>query len=123
MPDKKEFQKQIAKCAIHLMVIQTLQDVILAGQSDLIFKMIPNAELLNLLDVFQSSYEVARVFNESMELRQALYKQGYMKQLPNLLKQETISVNAYLTILIKVFSDTTPQKHELHERAQSRLVP
>ena len=108
---------------MHLLVIQTLQDIILAGPNDLIFKMIPNVVLLNLLDIFQSSYELAHVFNESMELRQALHKKGYMKQLPNLLKQETISVNAYLTLLIKIFSDATAQKQELHERAQSRLIP
>lgn len=123
LPEKKEFQKQIAKCVMHLMVIQTLQDVILTGPNDLIFKLIPNMELLSLLDVFQSSYELAHVFNETMDLRQALHKQGYMKQLPNLLKQETLSVNAYLSILIKIFSDSTVEKQELHEGAQSRLIP
>lgn len=105
------------------MVIQTLQDVIMTGPNDMIFKLIPNKELLRMVDAFQTSYELAHVFNETMELRQALYKLGYMKQLPNLLKQETMSVNAYLTTLIKIFSDSNPQRQELQEPTQARLIP
>lgn len=122
-PEKKEFQKQIVKCVSHLMVIQTLQDLLSSGQNDEIFKIIPNKDLFRLIDCFQSSYDLARTFNESMELRQALFKMGYMKQLPNLLKQETLSANAYLTLLIKLFLDSSPGRVELRVQTQERLIP
>ena len=105
------------------MVIQTLQDLLSSGQNDEIFKIIPNKDLFRLIDCFQSSYDLARTFNESMELRQALFKMGYMKQLPNLLKQETLSANAYLTLLIKLFLDSSPGRVELRVQTQERLIP
>lgn len=78
-PDKKEFQKQIPKCIYHLSVVQTLQDVLSTGANDEVYKFIPNKTMIRLIDCFQSSYRLAHVFNESTDLRQALYKMSYMK--------------------------------------------
>lgn len=122
-PDKKDFQKQISKCVIHLMVVQSLQDVLSSGSSDEVYKAIPSAQLLRAIDLFQSSYHLAHVFNESSDLRQALFKMGYMKQLPNLLKQETMSASAYLMFLMKIYSDTTEQRKEMRMKTQDRLIP
>ncbi|KAJ3359472.1 guanine nucleotide exchange protein for ADP-robosylation factor [Kappamyces sp. JEL0680] len=122
-PDRKDFQRQLSKCVTHLMVVQTLQDVLASGHDDSVYKSIPNEEFLMLLDCFKSSYHLAHTFNESMELRTALYKLGYMKQLPNLLKQETMSVNAYLVFLIKLASDPLPHRQDLRSPTLERLIP
>lgn len=121
-PDRKEFAKNISKCVLHLLVVQTLQDVLSTGPDDIVYKSMPDNHLLKLLDCLEGSYKLANVFNESMELRQALFKMGYMKQLPNLLKQETLAVNAYLILLIKIYADES-NRPDLYPIAATRLIP
>ncbi|KAI8898774.1 hypothetical protein BC833DRAFT_417312 [Globomyces pollinis-pini] len=122
-PDRKEFQKNIAKCIVHLLVVQTLQDVLSTGPDFKVYKAIPNPYFLRLLDCFEYSYIVAHQFNGCLELRQALFKLGYMKQLPNLLKQETLSVNAYVIFLFKIYCGNEPERNELVKTSQDRLIP
>ncbi|KAJ3313350.1 guanine nucleotide exchange protein for ADP-robosylation factor [Boothiomyces sp. JEL0838] len=121
-PEKKEFQRQLARCVLHLHVVQTLQDVIATGPDDIVYKQIPNNTLLELLDCFRASYHLAHVFNESIELRQALFRKGYMKNLPNLLKQETLCVNAYLMFLIKIYTDTSNNRTEIKNSTQDKFI-
>jgi brefeldin A-inhibited guanine nucleotide-exchange protein len=120
-PDRKEFQKQISKCVLHLLVAQTLHDVLATGPNDIVYKSLPNEQLLCLLSCFQSSYHMARGFNECLELRQCLFKMGYMKQLPNLLKQETQCANSYLSFLLKIYTDET--KRELETSTEEKIIP
>jgi brefeldin A-inhibited guanine nucleotide-exchange protein len=103
------------------MVVQTLQDAL--STNDIVYTLIPNNQLIRLVDCFKSSYQLAHAFNECMELRTALFKLGYMKQLPNLLKQETLSVNAYLVFLIKLVSDPSPKRQELRGPTLDRMIP
>jgi brefeldin A-inhibited guanine nucleotide-exchange protein len=122
-PDRKEFQKQISKCVLHLLVVETLQNVMAAGTNDSVYRAIPTQQLTRILDCFASSYQLAHVFNETMPLRESLHRMGYMKQLPNLLKQETLSVNAYLTLLVKLYSDNDERRISQRDSTEKRLIP
>ncbi|KAJ3273363.1 guanine nucleotide exchange protein for ADP-robosylation factor [Terramyces sp. JEL0728] len=121
-PEKKEFQKQLARCVLHLHVVQTLQDVLATGPDDMVYKQVPSNTLILLLDCFRSSFHLAHVFNETIELRQALFKKGYMKNLPNLLKQETLCVNAYLMFLIKIYTDPSESRQEIKNSTQDKFI-
>ena len=99
-PDKIKFKSDIRYCSTHILAIQTLTEVL---SLDLIFKYAPNSVAKEFLDCFYKSYEVAKAFNDCMELRDALYRKGYMKQLPNLQKQETLSVNAFITFQFEFY--------------------
>jgi brefeldin A-inhibited guanine nucleotide-exchange protein len=93
------------------------------GTNDAVYHALPNPQLMQLLDCFASSYQLAHVFNETMPLRESLFKMGYMKQLPNLLKQETMSVNVYLTFLVKIFVDSDSKRDSEREATEQRLIP
>jgi brefeldin A-inhibited guanine nucleotide-exchange protein len=121
-PDRKEFQRKISKCVLHLLVVETLEHV-LESANDRIYRALPNQQLMQLLECFASSYHLARVFNETMPLRESLFKMGYMKQLPNLLKQETMSVNVYLKYLVKIYVDVDPKRASERAAAEPRLIP
>jgi len=53
----------------------------------------------------------------------ALFRMGFMRQLPNLLKQETSSVSSYMLILIKMYSDPELERVEMRSEIERRLIP
>ncbi|KAI9362470.1 hypothetical protein DFJ73DRAFT_620704 [Zopfochytrium polystomum] len=125
-PLRSEYQGLIVKCVLHLLVIQTLQEVLLAGDNqnpDVVLNAMSGDHVLDLLDCLERSYNFARAFNRDMELRIALYRMGFMKQLPNLLKQETSSIAIYITVLVKLFMDTAPERVERRSTIGGRLLP
>lgn len=122
-PQKKEFQQIIVKCVLHLLVIQTLQEVLTSGPEDAVYRSLSSHNLFTLIDCLERSYRFAREFNGDMELRMALYRMGFMKQLPNLLKQETSSVSSYLGALIKMYLDTSEERKGMRGEIEKRLVP
>jgi brefeldin A-inhibited guanine nucleotide-exchange protein len=120
-PERKEFQKQISKCALNSLVVQTLQDVI--SSNDEVFSCIPAKHLFKLMDCFQKSYNFSAVFNSCIGLRNTLHKSGYMAQVPNLLKIETMSAQFYLALLMKLYTNKHPFQHEYHSETEKRLIP
>ncbi|KAJ3412218.1 guanine nucleotide exchange protein for ADP-robosylation factor [Chytridiales sp. JEL 0842] len=146
-PLKSEYQGIIVRCVLHLLVIQTLQELLCPHLSnggsipipgpygrhplfpkgtslnslssdhrsalsltDKIFKSMSQQHLFILVDCLERSFRFAKAFNSDMELRVALYKMGFMKQLPNLLKQETGSVGVVIGILMRMFGDEEAAK-------------
>ncbi|KAJ3087062.1 guanine nucleotide exchange protein for ADP-robosylation factor, partial [Quaeritorhiza haematococci] len=122
-PQKKDFQQIIVKCVLHLLVIQTLHEVLTSGTNDTIYRSLSSRHLFLLIDCLERSYRFAQTFNGDMELRMALYKMGFMKSLPNLLKQETSSVSSYILILIKMYSDGDDDRVMSREEIAKRLIP
>ncbi|KAL1916268.1 uncharacterized protein VTP21DRAFT_5885 [Calcarisporiella thermophila] len=47
----------------------------------------------------RTSFQFAREFNDNMGLRTYLLRKGYIPQLPNLVKQETMALSTYLSLL------------------------
>ncbi|KAI8915529.1 hypothetical protein BC831DRAFT_159184 [Entophlyctis helioformis] len=121
-PDKKEFQRLIGKCVLHLLVIQTLDDVMLTGPNDVVYKSLGPTHLQCLTNCFDRSFRFARAFNNYTELRTALYRMGYMKQMPNLLKQETLSVTAFIRYMAKAALDKSTGRSDLRGQSEQRFV-
>ncbi|ORY49065.1 Sec7-domain-containing protein [Rhizoclosmatium globosum] len=89
---------------------------VLSSGSDSVYKSLSSKHVFVLIDCLERSYQFAKAFNEDMELRMALYRMGFMKTLPNLLKQETSSVSTYISILIKIEERTRAD-------IEKRLIP
>lgn len=74
---------------------------------------------------FEVGFEFAQEFNRQIELRQALKRLGFMKevkQLPGLLKQERESLSCSLRILFQVQADPRMSGSEFASRAVDRLL-
>eukprot|EP01134_Creolimax_fragrantissima_P004638 CFRG4638T1 len=78
----------------------------------------PN-QLKIMLNCLRDSHEFAKRFNNDQRLRTSLWKAGFMKQLPNLLKQETTSLHASLGILFRIYDDR--KREEMWTNVESRL--
>ncbi|KAI3629325.1 hypothetical protein MIR68_012632 [Amoeboaphelidium protococcarum] len=111
--------KAIMKCAVHLMVLSMMKDLmfkiddpimnILGGkplkslvgdQTKLIpsecFAMMPEQFQHRWLSQITTSFRFAKRFNEDYELRLALKTSGVVQKMPDLVKQETISLSLYI---------------------------
>lgn len=105
------FEQIIIKCVTHLECVQTASDFCLKlVELDSIyvpFVVNTSSETRSkLLKCFYSSYAVARTFNCNSQLRQAIFKKGWVSQLPNLVKQETVSFQAYIMIMFAILDST-----------------
>ncbi|GAA99731.1 hypothetical protein E5Q_06434 [Mixia osmundae IAM 14324] len=99
---KRIFRQIIVKCVLQLLLIETAHEML---QNDEVYSTIPAKDLLRLMSVLDSSYRFAKKFNADKDLRMALWKVGFMKQLPNLLKQESSSAATLVNVLLRVYSD------------------
>merc|ERR1740129_695629 len=80
---------------------------------------------MTLLDALQRSFAFAQDFNQRIELRQALKRLGFMremKQLPGLLKQEREATSCSLKILFQVQADARMQRSAHAAQATERLT-
>ncbi|KAK0544594.1 guanine nucleotide exchange protein for ADP-robosylation factor [Tilletia horrida] len=87
------------------------------------YTLIPPAQLLRLTHVLEASYAFSRAFNADKELRLALWKVGFMKQLPNLLKQESSSAATLVRVLVRMHADPRQEHRALRKEVRKRLVP
>ncbi|KAK9475476.1 uncharacterized protein V1510DRAFT_409312 [Dipodascopsis tothii] len=117
---KKEFNQIIVKCVLQLLMIDTVSELFL---NDEVYTNIPSQELLVLMRVLKKSFTFARKFNNDKDLRVRLWKQGFMKQLPNLLKQESGAASTYIHILLRMYHDTTPDRVANKQHIEEALVP
>ena len=122
-PEKQEFQQIIIKCVLHLLIIQTVRDILVSGSSKPILQYLKSRHLFVLADSLEKSYLFAQAFNNDTDLRMALYKMGFMKQLPNLLKQETAAVSSFVDILVKMYLDERSERQVDMPMIESRLIP
>ena len=118
---KKEFQLIIVKCVLHLLVIQTLNETI--NGNEMVYRSLSSKHLFLLMDCLERSWKFASKFNGDMNLRLALYKMGFMRQLPNLLKQETTSVSGYIIIMIRMYSDKEGDRPLMKGEVEQRFIP
>lgn len=126
---QKRFRKTIVKCILQLLMVDTVQELLekqettdpattVNGNSSLVsgpptvrflgsetYDKIPVKELIRILDMLRRSYVFSREFNEDRDLRTNLWRQGFMKQLPNLLKQESFSAHTYISVMLRFYID------------------
>jgi brefeldin A-inhibited guanine nucleotide-exchange protein len=137
---RRVFKQIIVKCVLQLLLIETTHELL---QNQEVYSTIPPEQLLRLMAELDHSYQFARSFNGDRELRTGLWKVGmsirikfkgvtpfindalvgFMKHLPNLLKQESSSAATLVNILLRMYLDQRPEHQAVREKVVTRLVP
>ncbi|KDR83773.1 hypothetical protein GALMADRAFT_236138 [Galerina marginata CBS 339.88] len=121
LADRRRIFKQIiVKCVLQLLLIETTNDLL---RNNDIYNTIPPTQLLRMMSVLDQSYQFARSFNEDKDLRTGLWKVGFMKHLPNLLKQESSSAATLVHVLLRMYHDMRPEHQSARPQIAERLVP
>lgn len=102
--EQLNFEQTIIKCVTNLELIQTikafsLKEVKVNGENVTLISQMKPVVLERILKCIYDSYAMARSFNSNINLRQAILRRGWVPQLPNLVKQETVSLQTYLLML------------------------
>ncbi|OLL21713.1 Protein transport protein sec72 [Neolecta irregularis DAH-3] len=117
---RKEFKQTIVKCVLQLLMIDTLSELF---SSHDVYNSIPSAHILILMGELKKSYEFAKTFNNDLDLRNHLLRIGFMKQLPNLLRQESNSAATYINILIRMYNDPQEDRIASKTSVEEALIP
>ncbi|GJQ14168.1 hypothetical protein GpartN1_g5959.t1 [Galdieria partita] len=75
------------------------------------FHRIPDVAIEKMISSMETSISFARSFNSNYQLRFALWKSGFMNQIPNLLKQEMNGTMNLLQVLGWILSNDNSQNH------------
>lgn len=104
---RRIFRQIIVKCVLQLLLIETTHELL---QNAGVYTKIPPGELLKLMASLDESYRFARKFNADKDLRMALWKVGFMRDLPNLLRQESTSAATLVNVLLRMYGDVPAEK-------------
>ncbi|KAF5364253.1 hypothetical protein D9756_000655 [Leucocoprinus leucothites] len=117
---RRIFRQIIVKCVLQLLLIEMMNELL---RSNDVYNTIPPDQLLLLMRELDHSYQFARAFNDDKELRTGLWKVGFMKHLPNLLKQESSSAATLVHILLRMYYDPRPDHLAARPQIADRLLP
>ena len=117
---RKFFNKIITRCVLQLLMIETVNELF---SNDAVYAQIPSAELLRLMALLKGSYSFAKRFNNNKDLRMRLWREGFMKQPPNLLKQESGSAACYVSILVRMYHDEGEERRRSRTETEAALIP
>ncbi|KAJ3232185.1 Brefeldin A-inhibited guanine nucleotide-exchange protein 2 [Chytriomyces hyalinus] len=102
-----DFNQTVIKCSVHIELLQSIRDALLllvdGESSTLAINTIPGADRERVLACLRDSYTVARSFNANYHLRYSIWKKRLVQQLPNLIKQETISIGSHIKVLFAIY--------------------
>jgi brefeldin A-inhibited guanine nucleotide-exchange protein len=101
-------------------MIETVNELF---SNDAVYAQIPSPELLRLMGLLKSSFLFAKKFNNDKDLRMRLWREGFMKQPPNLLKQESGSASTYVSILLRMYHDESDERKRSRTDTEAALVP
>lgn len=119
---RRAFKQIIVKCVLQLLLIETTDELLQKSAS--FYELMPPVQLLRLTQVLEDSFRFSRKFNADKDLRTALWKVGFMRQLPNLLKQESSSASTLIHVLVRMHSDASEARDgPLRGQIRERLVP
>jgi len=117
---RRFFNQIITKCVLQLLMIETVQELF---TNETVYEKIPSGDLLRLMGVLKKSYHFAKRFNADRDLRSRLFREGFMKQPPNLLKQESGSASVYVSILFRMYHDTSTDRAASRRDTETALIP
>ena len=117
---RRFFNKIITRCVLQLLMIETVNELF---SNDAVYAQIPSSELLRLMSLLKGSYSFAKRFNNNKELRMRLWREGFMKQPPNLLKQESGSAATYVNILVRMYHDEGEERRRSRADTEAALIP
>lgn len=117
---RRFFNKIITRCVLQLLMIETVNELF---SNDAVYTQIPSSELLRLMGLLKSSYSFAKKFNNNKDLRMRLWREGFMKSPPNLLKQESGSAATYVNILVRMYHDEGEERRRSRAETEAALIP
>lgn len=117
---RRFFNNIITRCVLQLLMIETVSELF---SNDAVYAQIPSSELLRLMVILKGSYSFAKKFNNNKDLRMRLWKEGFMKQPPNLLKQESGSAATYVNILFRMYHDEGEERRRSRAETEAALIP
>jgi len=117
---RRFFNKIITRCVLQLLMIETVNELF---SNDAVYAQIPSPELLRLMGLLKKSFLFAKKFNENKDLRMRLWREGFMKQPPNLLKQESGSASTYVNILFRMYHDESEERKRNRPDTEAALIP
>merc|ERR1712000_746822 len=117
---RRFFNRIISRCVLQLLMIETVNELF---SNDTVYAHIPSTELLRLMALLKRPFQFARKFNEDKELRMRLWREGFMKQPPNLLKQESGSAATHVSILLRMYHDDSEERKSNRGDTEAALVP
>jgi brefeldin A-inhibited guanine nucleotide-exchange protein len=117
---RRFFNQIITKCVLQLLMIETVQELF---TNEAVYMAIPSSDLLHLMAVLKKSYHFAKRFNANRALRSRLFREGFMKQPPNLLKQESGSAAVYVSILLRMYRDDASERKASRRDTEAALLP
>ncbi|KAI9741473.1 MAG: guanine nucleotide exchange protein for ADP-robosylation factor [Claussenomyces sp. TS43310] len=117
---RRFFNKIITRCVLQLLMIETVNELF---SNDAVYAQIPSPELLRLMGLLKKSFLFAKKFNNDKDLRMRLWREGFMKQPPNLLKQESGSAATYVSILLRMYHDEGEERKRNRADTEAALVP
>ncbi|KZF23347.1 transport protein sec71 [Xylona heveae TC161] len=117
---RRFFNQIITKCVLQLLIIETVNELF---SNDAVYHQIPSPELLRLMGLLKTSFQFAKRFNANKELRMRLWREGFMKQPPNLLKQESGSAATYVSILLRMYHDEGEERKRNRADTEAALIP
>jgi brefeldin A-inhibited guanine nucleotide-exchange protein len=117
---RRYFNRIITNCVLQLLMIETVHELF---SNENVYAKIPSMELLRLMGLLKKSYQFAKKFNEDKDLRMQLWRQGFMKQPPNLLKQESGSASTYVHILFRMYHDEREERQSSRDETEAALIP
>lgn len=117
---RRYFNQIITKCVLQLLMIETVSELF---NNDSVYSSIPSHLLLRLMALLKKSYHFAKRFNEDRELRSRLFREGFMRQPPNLLKQESGSASVYVLILLRMYADQSDDRAASRQETEAALIP
>eukprot|EP00179_Madagascaria_erythrocladioides_P004385 CAMPEP_0198322282 /NCGR_PEP_ID=MMETSP1450-20131203/10795_1 /TAXON_ID=753684 ORGANISM="Madagascaria erythrocladiodes, Strain CCMP3234" /NCGR_SAMPLE_ID=MMETSP1450 /ASSEMBLY_ACC=CAM_ASM_001115 /LENGTH=729 /DNA_ID=CAMNT_0044025891 /DNA_START=1 /DNA_END=2187 /DNA_ORIENTATION=+ len=95
-----DFKVVRTKCVMQLLLIQTIQGIVERS-----YIRLSTSQIVALSDALERSFAFAHKFNLDLDLRFSLWKAGFMNQVPNLFKQETTGMVAFLRLLFVLYLD------------------
>ncbi|EFE40257.1 hypothetical protein TRV_05013 [Trichophyton verrucosum HKI 0517] len=117
---RRFFNRIIINCVLQILMIETVNELF---SNDAVYSQIPSKELLRLMALLKKSYQFAKKFNGAKDLRLKLWKQGFMKQPPNLLNQESGSAATYINILFRMYHDEREERKNSRLETEDALIP
>ncbi|ANB14853.1 Arf family guanine nucleotide exchange factor SEC7 [Sugiyamaella lignohabitans] len=115
------FRATIVRSILQLLMIDTVEELL---NNPEVFKKMPTDDILRLSGHLKASYLFARKFNDNRELRLELWRQGFMKQLPNLLKQESTSALTYVGLMMRLYKDDSKLENgNRRDEVEIELIP
>lgn len=113
---KIDFRVVRSKCVVQLLLIEVVQEVVVS-----FYEQLATPHIVSMSQCLEMSYTFAHKFNADIELRYSLWRTGFMNQVPNLLKQETNGLMAYLRIMFWLYLDGE-RRGDVAEWSEERVM-